>query len=99
MGSTDKEARSRWQQFDERPGVDSKGIKQGGSSDERQKNKAEVRWMSPNRSIQNRTVVPTHEENENHGNKNQFTEIHYRAVILSSANHFVAHLVGTTLIL
>lgn len=43
--------------------------------------------------IYRRTVGPIH------WNKNQLTEAHYHAVILYLASQFVAHLVGTTLIL
>lgn len=32
-------------------GVGSEGIKQGGDNDEKQENKAEVMWTSPNRLI------------------------------------------------
>ena len=87
------------EQPDERPAVNSEGIKQAGGKDERQETEAEVTWMSPNRLIQNRTVVPIHQENEKHGNNNQFTEIQYWTVIPSSTNHFLAHLVKTTFIL
>jgi len=43
--------KKQMEQPDERPGVNSEGIKQAGGKDERQETEAEVTWMSPNRLI------------------------------------------------